>query len=137
MDSIKRDSLTLRPSSVVKQARRDTALDPKFFEIEITESAAIGNDSVEIDTLNRSRGWGIQLALDDFGTGCSSLSDGVELPITTLEIEQSFVRTIGIAQQANAITWAVLAMAQNLSLLLTATRKGCSSRIRRYPVPAL
>ena len=60
------------------------------------------------------------MALDDFGTGCSSLSHLVEFPITTLKIDQSFVREIGVSQQANAITAAVLAMGHNLALCVTA-----------------
>jgi EAL domain-containing protein (putative c-di-GMP-specific phosphodiesterase class I) len=105
---------------VVERALRDASLDAQFLEVEITESAVIGNDPGVVETLRRMRGLGLRLALDDFGTGCSSLSDLVKFPITTLKIDQTFVREIGASQQANAITAAVLAMGHNLSLSVTA-----------------
>ncbi len=105
---------------VVERALRDASLDAQFLEVEITESAVIGNDPGVVDILKRLRGLGLRLALDDFGTGCSSLSDLVKFPITTLKIDQTFVREIGASQQANAITAAVLAMGHNLSLKVTA-----------------
>lgn len=105
---------------VVERALRDASLDAQFLEVEITESAVIGNEPGVVDILKRLRGMGLRLALDDFGTGCSSLSDLVKFPITTLKIDQTFVREIGVSQQANAITAAVLAMGHNLSLKVTA-----------------
>ena len=105
---------------VVERALRDASLDAQFLEVEITESAVIGNEPGVVETLRRMRGLGLRLALDDFGTGCSSLSDLVKFPITTLKIDQTFVREIGASQQANAITAAVLAMGHNLSLSVTA-----------------
>lgn len=105
---------------VVERALRDASLDAQFLEVEITESAVIGNEPGVVDILKRLRGLGLRLALDDFGTGCSSLSDLVKFPITTLKIDQTFVREIGVSQQANAITAAVLAMGHNLSLKVTA-----------------
>ena len=105
---------------IVERALRDARLDAEFLEIEITESAMIGDEPKVVETLQRLRGLGLRLALDDFGTGCSSLSHLVEFPITALKIDQSFVKEIGVSQRANAITAAVLAMGHNLGLQVTA-----------------
>ena len=49
-------------------------VDPRRFELEITETVLIGDDPETHDTLRRLRDLGFSLALDDFGTGYSSLS---------------------------------------------------------------
>ena len=59
---------------------------------------------------------GVRLALDDFGTGYSSLSHLVQFPIDALKIDQSFVKNLGISQQAEAITAAVVSMGHHLNL---------------------
>jgi predicted signal transduction protein with EAL and GGDEF domain len=66
----------------VERALRDTLLDPAFLEVEITESALIGNEPGVVETLNGLRSIGVGLSLDDFGTGYSSLSHLVEFPIS-------------------------------------------------------
>jgi len=105
---------------MVERALRDAPLAAQFLEIEITESALIGNEFDVVETLERLHGMGIRLALDDFGTGYSSLSHLVQFPIDTLKIDQSFVGQIGASPTAEAITSAVLTMGQNLGLEVVA-----------------
>jgi EAL domain-containing protein (putative c-di-GMP-specific phosphodiesterase class I) len=104
----------------VKRALRDTLLDPAHLEVEITESALIGNEPGVVDTLNGLREIGVGLSLDDFGTGYSSLSHLVEFPISALKIDRSFVNEIGAEGRGDAIIAAVLAMAHRLQLTVTA-----------------
>ena len=87
---------------------------------EITESALIGDEPQIVETLETLRGMGVRLALDDFGTGFSSLSHLVQFPINTLKIDQSFVKNLGVSQQAKAVTAAVVAMGHHLKLDVTA-----------------
>ncbi len=104
----------------VERALRDSRLDPKRLEIEITESALIGDEPQIAETLTRLRKMGVRLALDDFGTGYSSLSHLVQFPIDTLKIDQSFVKNLGISQQADAVIAAVVSMGHHLKLDVTA-----------------
>jgi diguanylate cyclase (GGDEF)-like protein/PAS domain S-box-containing protein len=65
---------------------------PGDFNLEILESAAIGDVDVVAEQLAAVRAMGISLSLDDFGTGYSSLAYFRRLPIDTLKIDQGFVR---------------------------------------------
>ncbi len=104
---------------IVDAALRDSGLDPAHLELEITESALLGNEACVVNTLNQLKDMGVRLALDDFGTGFSSLSHLVHFPIDTLKIDQSFVHDIG-GPQSGVVIAAVLAMAHRLQLSVTA-----------------
>jgi EAL domain-containing protein (putative c-di-GMP-specific phosphodiesterase class I) len=104
----------------VEAVLQESGLDPSLLELEITESALIGDEPSVVDNLNRVKRLGVRLALDDFGTGYSSLSHLVRFPIDTLKIDLSFVQRIGIERQADAIIAAVVAMAHRLQLDVTA-----------------
>jgi diguanylate cyclase (GGDEF)-like protein len=106
-------------SQIVEGALRDSGLDPAHLELEITESALLGNEECVVSTLNDLKDMGVRLALDDFGTGFSSLSHLVHFPIDTLKIDQSFVHDIG-GPQSGVVIAAVLAMAHRLQLSVTA-----------------
>jgi EAL domain-containing protein (putative c-di-GMP-specific phosphodiesterase class I) len=104
----------------VQGALRDAPLDPAMLEIEITESALIGNEPGVVETLEQLHEMGIRVALDDFGTGFSSLSHLIQFPIDSLKIDQSFVKEIGASKRADAITSAVVTMGHNLGLEVVA-----------------
>ena len=104
---------------LVDRALRHAGLDPADLELEITESALLGNEDCVVETLNELKEIGVRLALDDFGTGYSSLSHLVHFPIDTLKIDQSFVRDIG-GPQSGVVIAAVMAMAHRLQLSVTA-----------------
>jgi diguanylate cyclase (GGDEF)-like protein len=104
----------------VERALRDAGLDASRLEIEITESALIGDEPEVVETLSGLRRMGVRIALDDFGTGYSSLSHLVRFPFDALKIDRCFVNEIGAEGQGNAIIAAVVAMAQRLQLTVTA-----------------
>jgi EAL domain-containing protein (putative c-di-GMP-specific phosphodiesterase class I) len=105
---------------VVARALEESGLDPGLLELELTESAIIGDEPGVLETLNRLKAMGIRLALDDFGTGYSSLGYLTRFPIDVLKIDQSFVSAIGTEEEARAIISAVIAMAHRLGLSVTA-----------------
>jgi diguanylate cyclase (GGDEF)-like protein len=105
---------------IVERVLRESQLDPSRLELEITESALIGDEPGVGETLDGLKRLGIRLALDDFGTGYSSLSYLVRFPIDTLKIDRSFVSRIGADEQAQGIIAAVVAMAHRLNLSVTA-----------------
>lgn len=76
----------------VKNIVQAVGVNPKFLEIEVTETSVMTNVQTAIDTLEQFREFGIQVSIDDFGSGYTSLGYLKKLPVDTLKIDQSFIR---------------------------------------------
>lgn len=101
---------------LVTQILAETGLDPRCLELELTESALMGDSSDTICKLLRLKEMGISISVDDFGTGYSSLSYLKHLPIDTIKVDRSFVRDIVNDPDDAAIVDAIVAMAHALKL---------------------
>jgi diguanylate cyclase (GGDEF)-like protein/PAS domain S-box-containing protein len=104
----------------IRTALQTTNLRPEHLEIELTESAVMMHPDDAINTMARLRGMDVRIALDDFGTGYSSLSHLKRLPVTGLKIDQSFVRDLAFDPDDAAIVRAIVAVAHELMLEVTA-----------------
>jgi EAL domain-containing protein (putative c-di-GMP-specific phosphodiesterase class I) len=98
----------------------ETGLDPKFLELELTESVLMRSASAAAAILQGLRDRGIRVAVDDFGTGYSSLSYLRKFPVDALKIDQSFIREISTAGDDSAIVIAMISMARSLKLRVIA-----------------
>ncbi|HEY0622070.1 EAL domain-containing protein [Sphingomonas sp.] len=94
----------------------ETGLSPSRLELEITESAIIGDKVRALQVLRRIKALGISIAMDDFGTGYSSLDTLHSFPFDKIKIDKSFVLGSGESPQARAIIRAVLALGQSLNV---------------------
>jgi diguanylate cyclase (GGDEF)-like protein len=108
----------------VRHALRDAGLPPQALELEITESLLLQSAKESSANLFELRALDVGVAIDDFGTGYSSLSYLHKLPISTLKIDQSFVREIGLApisgQEDAPIIRTIIALAHNLGMSVVA-----------------
>jgi diguanylate cyclase (GGDEF)-like protein/PAS domain S-box-containing protein len=93
---------------------------PTCFELEITETTLMQDIGRTVRVLDALYGMGLHLAIDDFGTGYSSLSALQQFPITTLKIDQSFVRDIGMDKDNASIVRTIIQMGQSLKLAVVA-----------------
>jgi diguanylate cyclase (GGDEF)-like protein/PAS domain S-box-containing protein len=98
---------------------QETGLDPCSLKLEITESVMMERGDYAMSVLEQLSKAGIELSLDDFGTGYSSLSYIHHFPVSTLKIDQSFIKRIG-GEQNGEIVRAVVALARNLGLEVVA-----------------
>jgi diguanylate cyclase (GGDEF)-like protein len=101
---------------LVTQILAETGLDPNYLELELTESALMGDTGDTVSKLLRLKDLGVSISVDDFGTGYSSLSYLKHLPIDTIKVDRSFVRDIVNDPEDAAIVDAIVAMAHALKL---------------------
>ena len=112
-----------RPQFVdeVMQILRASGLTPHRLELEVTETALMSGDEMQVNnTLCGLRSHGIKIALDDFGTGYSSLSHLIKFGIDRIKIDRSFVELLGTRADGAAIVSAVVALSHSLGLATTA-----------------
>ena len=101
-------------------AVRDTGVDPRRVEIEITESMAMMSLEQSIESLEQLRVVGIGVAIDDFGVGYSSLAQLMRLPASSMKIDRSFIANVPEDASSGSITEAIIAMAKRLKLRVIA-----------------
>lgn len=102
--------------TVVAQAQ----IDPRLIEIELTESIMMENLHSLIEDFSTLQAKGIKLAIDDFGTGYSSMAYLKRLPLDRIKIDRAFVRDLPHNANDREIVAAMIAMAHNLGLFVTA-----------------
>ncbi|MFD2803397.1 EAL domain-containing protein [Litchfieldia salsa] len=98
----------------------NSKLDPRYIDLEVTESIAMHDSDEMISKLYRLKEIGVSLSMDDFGTGYSSLSYLKKYPLDTLKIDQSFIRNITKKKDNQAIVNSIISMAKHLNLKVTA-----------------
>jgi diguanylate cyclase (GGDEF)-like protein/PAS domain S-box-containing protein len=99
---------------------KDTGLNPRSLELELTESVLMKRAESAASVLQTLRARGVQLAFDAFGTGYSSLSYLRKFPIDALKIDQSFVRQITTNPGETTIVTAIVSMGRSLKLRVVA-----------------
>jgi EAL domain-containing protein (putative c-di-GMP-specific phosphodiesterase class I) len=103
-------------ANTVERALAATGALPRRLEFELTESLLLQDSTTLARNISRLREMGIQLAIDDFGTGYASLSYLLRFPISTLKIDQSFIRRVPGDRDAMSIAEAIVAMSSALGL---------------------
>lgn len=92
-------------------------IDPKYFEIEITESAAYENIDILMDIFRQIKAAGFHVSIDDFGTGYSSLNMLKDLPVDVLKIDRSFLtENADETENASKIIGCVVSLASSLNI---------------------
>jgi diguanylate cyclase (GGDEF)-like protein/PAS domain S-box-containing protein len=98
----------------VRSTLRQTGLDARYLDLELTESVLMENAESSAAKLHALKALGLHIAVDDFGTGYSSLSYLRQFPIDVLKIDQSFVHQISDDPNDSAIVRAIIDMGRNL-----------------------
>lgn len=99
---------------------RHPDVQPHYLDLEIVESAALGDLDLVRKKIRACQALGVTFSLDDFGTGYSSLSYLKRLPAETLKIDQSFVRDILDDNDDLAVVEAVIGLAAAFNRKLVA-----------------
>jgi diguanylate cyclase (GGDEF)-like protein/PAS domain S-box-containing protein len=104
----------------VENVLRHTALDPRSFTLEITESILVEMGGSSIETLQRLKELGVRLAIDDFGVGYSSLSYLRYLPVDLLKLDRVLVKDLDKDRKNLAIVRAALDIGHALGIEVVA-----------------
>jgi len=107
-------------ASLVANVLKKTELEPRWLELEVTESVFMENMQTTIDILHQLHQQGVEIAVDDFGTGYSSLSYLRQFPIDRLKIDQSFIRNSLINLDDRMITKTIITLGHSLGLKVIA-----------------
>jgi diguanylate cyclase (GGDEF)-like protein/PAS domain S-box-containing protein len=99
---------------------RSTELEPKYLELELTESLLMQDVQQAISTMKELQALGVKFAIDDFGTGYSSLSALKSFPVARLKIDQSFVRNLTSDPSDRSIATAMISLGQKLHMRVIA-----------------
>ncbi|HKO45612.1 MAG TPA: EAL domain-containing protein [Pyrinomonadaceae bacterium] len=107
-------------SGSVLSVLSEVGLDPRWLELELTESSLVIDAGRAVGTLSGLRELGVKIAVDDFGTGYSSLSYLIDLPIDTLKIDRSFVCDATTNAKRAKLLKGIVTLAHDLKLRVKA-----------------
>lgn len=93
---------------------------PEAIEIEITESLLMKDAEAVIAKVHQLRRTGLGVSIDDFGTRYSSLNYLRRFSVSTIKIDQSFVRDLGFSHGSDAIVHAIIGIARSFGLHVVA-----------------
>ncbi|MDL4842172.1 GGDEF domain-containing protein [Aquibacillus rhizosphaerae] len=102
----------------VEKTLAETGLEPKYLELEITESIAMAHEESIIKKLQKLRQIGVKVSIDDFGTGYSSLKYLSLFPISKLKIDKLFIN--GKQNQNRAIVKSIIHLSHALKMKVIA-----------------
>jgi diguanylate cyclase (GGDEF)-like protein/PAS domain S-box-containing protein len=104
----------------LKETLNQSGCDPRWLELEITESLLLEDNKSVRAMLQTIREMGVAVAVDDFGTGFSALSYLTRFPISTLKIDRSFVSDIERDRKRAELVKAIVGISKALELKLVA-----------------
>jgi diguanylate cyclase (GGDEF)-like protein/PAS domain S-box-containing protein len=107
-------------TAAIRRVLDRTGLDPRFLQLEITESTAMSQAALTVEMLTALRGMGLSIALDDFGTGHTSLAYLKQFPIDALKMDRGFVADIEPSPRGRALVTAIVNLAHGLGLRVIA-----------------
>ena len=105
---------------IVSAALRTAGLEPRYLELELTESTVMHDAEQSIEILRELSALGVRISVDDFGTGYSSLSYLRRLPLDKLKIDRTFIRELATSRDDAAIVRAIVSLAHNLRIKVIA-----------------
>ncbi len=98
----------------------ETGLPASRLELEITESAVVGDGIQAQRLIDELRAAGVHVALDDFGTGYATMSQLLSFRFDKIKIDRSFVQNLGHEGNGDVIVRAIIGLAKGLGLTTAA-----------------
>ena len=114
----------------------DCGLEPEWLKLELTETTLMHSREAVSGLLRQLKSLGVHICIDDFGVGYSGLGYLRNLPVDVIKIDRSFIEGVTESPRDEAITRAIIALAQALGVDVVA--EGVENIrqlefLRRYP----
>jgi diguanylate cyclase (GGDEF)-like protein len=106
--------------AIVRGALHAHDLEPRYLEIELTETTVMDHAESSVQILEELSRMGVIVSIDDFGTGYSSMSYLRRFPIDKLKIDRSFINDLTTNSDAASIVKAIISLAHSLRLKVIA-----------------
>lgn len=91
-----------------------------LLEVEVTESAMMGEHDAILAELAALRALGVKLHVDDFGTGYSSLAQLQRLRMDVLKVDRAFTAQLDQSREGKVFFGAIVSMAHALGMTVVA-----------------
>jgi diguanylate cyclase (GGDEF)-like protein/PAS domain S-box-containing protein len=101
---------------IVKDALDGAKLEPRWLELELTESLTLDDSEATLHTMRELKALGVALSLDDFGTGWSSLSYLRRFPLDRIKVDRSFMRDVTSHSNTAAVVHSIFNLARSLGV---------------------
>ncbi len=95
-------------------------LPPSALELELTESALLGDQHDAAANVSRLRELGVSISIDDFGTGYASVGYLTTMPISGLKVDRSFVERMFDDDASSAVIDFSVGLGRQLGLQIVA-----------------
>jgi diguanylate cyclase (GGDEF)-like protein/PAS domain S-box-containing protein len=102
--------------STVETVLEETGLDPKWLDLELTESLTMDDSELTVAAMRNLKKLGVSLSLDDFGTGWSSLGYLRRFQFDRIKIDRSFMRDLASQPTAETVVRSIINLGHNLGL---------------------
>lgn len=107
-------------SDVITRILKETGLSPEYLELEISESTIMNDISKSMEILSKIKATGAHISIDHFGVGYTSISHLKYFPVSTIKIDQSFIKGIPNNPNDLSIINAFIMLAHNFGLTVVA-----------------
>jgi diguanylate cyclase (GGDEF)-like protein/PAS domain S-box-containing protein len=114
----------------VAEVLNETGLEPRYLELELTESMVMHDAAQLVAMLGELKRLGVQISVDDFGTGYSSLSYLKRFPVDRLKVDRSFVEHLATDADDATIVRAIITLGHNLGLKVVAEGVELDEQVR-------
>lgn len=108
-----------------------TQLPASYLELELTESMLTGDNEKTLERIRELQGLGVRLTLDDFGSGHCNLAQLQRFAFHKVKIDESYIRQLQKPQEDHGLIKAVIDLAQNLKLTISANGVETVTQLQR------
>ena len=96
----------------------DYSVNPKFINLEITESASMKAKKTLLSNMKKLMEYGVTFSLDDFGTGQSNLNYIVDMPVEIVKFDKSMIDSYFENHKARYVMDAAMHMIHGMKLCI-------------------